>query len=410
VEERDKELLRDLGKRIAEIAKGEKEEEKRRLWYSHNSLKPVRPMVLCFPEGSWDELLPWDSLKSQDPLARSWEYGLRMRLYIHEHFSDDEVIDDRFYVGYVYTDSGWGEFPSYTRPEVYKGAYKWDPPIKEYEDLSKLHFPEIRIDMEETNRRLELARDVFDGILKVELKSSFWWSFGLIGELALLRGMDQMMIDMCEAPQEVHRAMNFLMEGRISWLERLEDMGVLSLNNGNDYVGSGGLGFTEELPASDFDGRVRTRDMWGFAEAQEAVGLSPSMFEEFVLQYQVRILDKFGLNCYGCCEPLHDRLDILISRVPRLRRISISPWCDRKIAAEKLRDKFIYSWKPHPICVSGTSFDPDWVRKYIRETLEITRGCVVEIILKDTHTCHNEPWRFDVWTRIAMEEAESFAV
>jgi hypothetical protein len=232
VEERDKELLRDLGKRVAEIAKGEKEEEKRRLWYSHNSLKPVRPMVLCFPEGSWDELLPWDSLKSQDPLARSWEYGLRMRLYIYEHFSDDEVIDDRFYVGYVYTDSGWGEFPSYTRPEVYKGAYKWDPPIKEYEDLSKLHFPEIRIDMEETNRRLELARDVFDGILKVELKSSFWWSFGLIGELALLRGMDQMMIDMCEAPQEVHRAMNFLMEGRISWLERLEDMGVLSLNNG----------------------------------------------------------------------------------------------------------------------------------------------------------------------------------
>jgi hypothetical protein len=71
-------------------------------------------------------------------------------------------------------------------------------------------------------------------------------------------------------------------------------------------------------------------------------------------------------------------------------------------------DKFIYFWKPHPICVSGTTFDPDWIRRYIRETLEISKGCVVEIILKDTHTCHNQPWRFDVWTKIAMEEAERF--
>jgi hypothetical protein len=39
-----------------------------------------------------------------------------------------------------------------------------------------------------------------------------------------------------------------------------------------------------------------------------------------------------GLNYYGCCEPLHNKMDIL-AKVPRLRKISISPWCDVARAA-----------------------------------------------------------------------------
>jgi hypothetical protein len=49
--------------------------------------------------------------------------------------------------------------------------------------------------------------------------------------------------------------MNFLAEGRLRWLKQLKGLGVLSLNNGNHYVGSGGFGFTNELPAQDFNGR-----------------------------------------------------------------------------------------------------------------------------------------------------------
>ena len=33
-------------------------------------------------------------------------------------------------------------------------------------------------------------------------------------------------------------------------------------------------------------------------------------------------------------------------------------------------------------------------------------GCVLEMIIKDTHTCNHQPWRFDEWCRIAMEEAK----
>ncbi|MDP7287961.1 MAG: hypothetical protein QGH94_08205, partial [Phycisphaerae bacterium] len=76
---------------------------------------------------------------------------------------------------------------------------------------------------------------------------------------------------------------------------------------------------TDELPQADFTGRVRLIDMWGFCESQETVGVSPEMFEEFVFPYQMPILERFGLNCYGCCEPLDNRWHV-VKRFPRLRR------------------------------------------------------------------------------------------
>jgi hypothetical protein len=51
-------------------------------------------------------------------------------------------------------------------------------------------------------------------------------------------------------------------------------------------------------------------------------------------------------------------------------------------------------------------FDEDLVRGYIRHTIQAAQknGCVLEIILKDTHTCQHHPERFDRWTQIAREE------
>jgi len=58
---------------------------------------------------------------------------------------------------------------------------------------------------------------------------------------------------------------------------------------------------------------------------------------------------------------------------------------------------------------TGEGWDPDAVRRGIRDFLERTRGCVVEMILKDTHTCRHQPRRMWDWVRIATEEAEAFA-
>lgn len=408
-EQHDLTVLRQLAAAIAEAAADPEQEQRRRRWYALCRLEPERPVVFCSPEGAWEEILPEQAMLCRDPLARGWERRLRLRLHAWEHFSDDAVVDDTFRVSHVCHDSGWGLEPKRVYSDTPRGAYYWHGALRDEADLDRLSYPTVTVDREATDRLVSRAHDVFDGILRVELKTSLWWTLGLIGEFAMLRGLEQVMVDMCERPRWVHRAMRFLMEGRLRWLDSLEEKGLLSLNNGNDYVGSGAFGWTDELPAPGFDGRrVRTRDMWGFAEAQEISGVSPAMHEEFVLEYQIPLLERFGLNYYGCCEPLHRKFDML-KRVPRLRRVSISPWCDRAIAAEALQDRFVFSWKPHPAYLADVTFDEEAVRAYIRETLEIARGCVVEMALKDTHTCNGEPDRFDRWTRIAKEECERAA-
>jgi len=144
--------------------------------------------------------------------------------------------------------------------------------------------------------------------------------------------------------------------------------------------------------------------MWGFTEAQEITAVSPQMHWEFAMQYEVPIHERFGLTYYGCCEPLDAKFDY-VKRLPNLRVVSISPWCDRAIAAQALEDKYVYGFKPHPGHLAAVQFDGEYVRQYLRETLEIARGCLIEMVLKDTHTCNHQPQRFDEWTRIAQEES-----
>jgi hypothetical protein len=148
--------------------------------------------------------------------------------------------------------------------------------------------------------------------------------------------------------------------------------------------------------------------MWGFCESQETAGVSPGMFAEFVYPYQVPLLERFGLNCYGCCEPL-DRRWAVIKGAPGLRRVSVSPWADLKTMAGELEDKFIFSYKPSPADLAMPKMNEEKVRSGLREALQATRGCRLEIIMKDNHTLGNNPDNASRWCRIAREEIERAA-
>ena len=215
------------------------------------------------------------------------------------------------------------------------------------------------------------------------------------------------MLDLALRPQMVNDIMSRLVDAYLCELDQWEALGLLSPNDDNTRIGSGGYGHTDELPGEGFDaGHVRPQDMWASAEAQELAQVSPEMHAEFSLQYEKRLLAPFGLSGYGCCEDLTRKLDDVLT-IPNLRRISISPWADVEKCAEKLGDRYIFSWKPHPAHLVG-EFNADAVRQYIRHALDATRGCVLEMLLKDTHTCENHPERFDEWTRIARELVEEY--
>ena len=285
------------------------------------------------------------------------------------------------------------------------GSHVWDAPLKTYDDLDKLRVPRIAVDREATTRLVELAKHTLGDLLTVRLRTSWWWSFGMTWPLIRLRGLEQMMYDMIDHPDGLHRLMAFLRDAHLAKLDFLQSSDLLSLNNDGSYVGSGGFGWTRELPQPDFDGRVRTKDMWGFAESQETVGVSPDLFEEFVFQYQLPLLDRFGLNCYGCCEPVDTRWHVL-ERIPRLRRVSVSPWSNLEAMAEKLSNRFIFSMKPNPSELAEPSFDEYRIRAGLRKAFKITRNCRVEAVMKDNHTICSDPTRVTRWARIAREESD----
>jgi hypothetical protein len=296
-------------------------------------------------------------------------------------------------------------------PLIGKGegrAFTWDPPLKDLDDLSGLRVPGATVDHEATARLQALAEETFDRVLTVEVKGVWWWSLGMTQRLVYLRGLERMMLDMLENPDGFHRVMAFMRDAQLARLDQLEADGLLCLNNGNDYVGSGGFGFTDELPAPDFDGRVRTADLWGFCESQETLGVSPAMFEEFVFQYQLPILERFGLNCYGCCEPLDGRWEV-VKRTPRLRRVSVSAWADPERMAEFLGNRYVFSAKPNPAHLAPTLFDEAPVRRDLRRIIEATRGCPLEVIMKDNQTIARDPARVCRWVEIAREEIDRAA-
>ncbi len=89
-----------------------------------------------------------------------------------------------------------------------------------------------------------------------------------------------------------------------------------------------------------------------------------------------------------------------------MRRISVSPWADRGDMAKKLENKYIFSMKSNPAYLAVPHLDEDFIRQELRRDLEITRGCIIEVIMKDNNTIGNNPNNVIRWCQIAREEAE----
>jgi len=223
-----------------------------------------------------------------------------------------------------------------------------------------------------------------------------------------LRGLEETMLDTRLQPGFLHEALAFLAEGHRRALAQVVEQNLLSLNNDSTYHSSGGNGYTDELPAIGFDAtHIRPCDMWASAESQELAQVGPRQHAEFALAHEKPLLEPFGLTGYGCCEDLSRKLDDVLT-IPHIRRVSISPFADVDRSAEKLGGKAIFSWKPHPAHLVG-EFDADMIRGYIQHTVDVAarNGCILEMILKDTHTCEHHPERFDRWVQIARNVIEN---
>lgn len=411
----DRDILRGLAGEVAHIAALPVHREKAELWRRLNDLKSVRPMV-WINEVCWNEMNVGDelTLRTQHPWAREQESALRRLIYQWRHFPVDSVVSDFLACPLAIHSTDFGLVEDVDIVAMDKDSdivsRTFHPRIKEPEDLDQIKMPVITHDAAATEVRYRAMCDVYDGIIAVRKvgQPHIWftpWDF-------LIRwwGVQEALADLIARPDMVHAAVNRMVDAWMTELDQFDEQNLLSLDNNNTRIGSGGYGYTSALPGEDYDpAHVRPHNMWGCSNAQIFSTVSPEMHWEFAIEHDMRWLTRWGLTYYGCCEPLDNKLDVL-RRIPNLRKISVSPWCNSERVIAGIQRDYVISHKPNPAILAEEIWDPAQARASIRQFLEKTEGqCHVELILKDISTVRSQPQRLWEWTAIAMEEAMRFA-
>ena len=405
----EKRILRELAKTQLDCANLPVMREREKAWYAHNTCRGERPMVVMESESFEHELI---HLETESPLAQEIEHNIRSVL-IHALDSCDDLVTPSSYL-YVLPIQinryGFDIRRDHAIDEQGRDfGFKDVHPIEVIEeDFHKLSPATFSFDKEASDKKEAAIAEIIGDILPIERENDHHkWSYMFTNELMSLMGMENWMISLCDEPEYVHKIMEYLLDNALRFMKWQEDNQLLTMNNGNHYVGSGSRGFTTEL-SKPADGKIRTTDLWYNTNSQEASSISPAMYGEFVFPYIKRFAEHAGLLYYGCCEPVHDFWKDYLSTIPNLRKISISAWCNEEYMGEALRgSKVIYSRKPSPNFIGvETHFNEDAFRAHITKTLRAAKGCETEIIFRDSYTQMGEPWRAKRAVEIVREQID----
>ena len=417
---KDIDVLRRLAGELAEIAALPVHREKARLWQRLNDLRSERPMVwineICWHEMDVDGEL---TIVAEHPWARDQERDLRRTLYQWRHLPGDMIVSDFLACPLAVhsTDFGIIEDVDVVRTDARSDVVSrhFNIQIRDFADLEKIKMPTVTHNRAATEFRYQAMCRVYDGILPVRKQGQTHLWYTPWDYLIRWWGIQEAMIDLVERPELVHAGVERMVDAWMIELDQFVAQNLLSLDCDNTRIGSGGYGYTEQLPGGGKGGKgydpdyVRPHNMWGCSNAQIFSEVSPRMHWEFALKHDLRWLSRWGLTYYGCCEPLDRKIDLL-RRIPNLRKISVSPWCDTARTVAQIGGDYVVSRKPSPAVLAEDRWNADRARRDIREFLDQARGrCHVELIMKDISTVRYQPQRLWEWAAIASEEAERFA-
>ena len=409
---RDKAVLRALAGEVAEIAALPVHEEKAALWRRLNDLDSARPMVWV-NEICWNEMNIGDelTLRTRHPWAQDQERGLRRLLYQWRHLPGDMIVDGFLTCPLAIHSTDFGIIEDVDTIKMDETSdicsRHFKILIKEPEDIQKIRMPVVTHDEKATEIRYQAMCEVYDGIMPVRKSGQTHIWFTPWDYLIRWWGVQEAMPDIIARPDMVHAAVDRMVDAWMAELDQFVEQNLLSLDCNNTRVGSGGYGYVSALPGPRFEPEhVKPHNMWGCSNAQIFSDVSPDMHWAFAVEHDLRWLTRWGLTYYGCCEPLDGKIDML-RRIPNLRKISVSPWCNPERAVNEIGRDYVISHKPNPAILAETQWDPVQARKNIRAFLDAAGGqCHVELIMKDVSTVRYHPQRLWEWTALAMEEAE----
>jgi len=404
---KDREILRALASQVYAIAQSDRNAEALRRHRKVNDLEMERPVVLI-EELPWGEMGIGDELKlvCEDPFCRQLENQFRRTLYKAKHMRADMVVPPYVGVSKILHSTGNG---LQVEEKTIKGTEQQSIMAHEYhdilateEDLEKIQMPVITYDEQASLEKLHRVSDLLGDVIPVRLQGSLYYGVGTWDDVACYRGVTNLLMDLADRPEFLHKIVRKLTDVSKSQLDQMEALGLF---DADPYDLHCTAARTRDLPSADYQGGIVMRkDIWGRGAAQIFAHVSKDMHEEFDIAYMKETVGQCGLVYYGCCEPLDKKIDI-VEQIPNLRKISITPWADVDHAAEVIGNRYVMAIKPNPAAVAVAKTDAKELRKEIGRILNAIErhGCSCDIVLKDISTCGNRPENLFEWERIVME-------
>jgi len=176
--------------------------------------------------------------------------------------------------------------------------------VREPEDLKKLPVPDFYKGglMPQTIKMYEGVREILDDDFNVMFPE---WLRGPFGLATYIRGFENVLIDMIEEPEFYNDLMKCIVDGRKIWYDGF-----------SQYIGK------PFGKANIFNDEVNTPS------------LSPKLYEEFVLPYEMELCNYHGGYLYyhscGNLSALYNK----ISNLPNIDMIHKGPWSDPAEAAK----------------------------------------------------------------------------
>jgi hypothetical protein len=391
VTDEERKHLRELAKKQLEYSMFPVMREREKLWYKHNDLKGEIPMIHFETWTFENDILP--ELKCTSEAARNIELQINREILSHECVGDDRIVSPHFNIGW---DIDFKLFDLKVEREHSKDTqgrdlgHKFKYYIQDLQgDKGLLKPSTFAVNREKTVAWKTFAEEILGDILPVKMNMGSLVAC-LSQDIVHIMGMETMIYSMMDYPEEFTYMMERISNDYTALFKWMETENLLILNNGNSGVGNGTFGFTTDLPSNNSknENKVTTKDVWGFMDSQETVSISPQMFGEFFFPYYNEVAKNFGLLSYGCCEPVHTIWEKYISKLPNLRKLSISPWCDEEFMGQALAgSNVIYHRKPSPNFVGvGKDLDEEAFRQHILKTINCAKGCKLEFSFRDVYT------------------------
>lgn len=306
-----KDELRSLLNRVAEIADSAENQRKREHWARYyagvpscdDPEGPMFTMDIGIP--TWSRILGFDVRQFYADTATQIRYSLLMRIWHHENLCDDTVVGKGVGVnpvGVVLEPSMLGVeigFP----PDMEPWALHDKPVVETEEDLDRLEMPDFQ-----TAGAMPLVLNMYAQAreLLADLGADDWHvgfpgaMRGVLGLAQTMRGPhENIMMDMLDRPAFAHRLFQYVTDFHCHfWTERNKYLGEpLGLGHiGNDEV---------TVPL-----------------------VSPRIYREFLLPYEQQISAFHGgLTCWHSCGTTTPLLS-LIKSIPNVHQFYTGPWTD----------------------------------------------------------------------------------